>query len=107
MSKINKSATGIASRAEIGNLLDNFKRNIIGSLNEQLDTLKRQNKKKAVNVALSIFFPKCGKTHALRECPLYSIEICVIRAKNHNMKECPSIPGLKVVFQDEFGTCQA
>ena len=28
-------------------------------------------------------------------------------AENHNTKECPSIPSLKVVFQDEFGASQA
>jgi len=40
----NKSATGSLSRAEIGNMLDEFKTNILGSLSEQLDTLKIQNK---------------------------------------------------------------
>ena len=34
MSEINKSATRIVSRDEIGNLLDNFKTNILGSLSE-------------------------------------------------------------------------
>ena len=106
MSKINKSAIGTISRAKIGNFLDNFKMDILGSLSEQLDTLKIQNKQKAENVALSIFCPKCRKKHALREYPLYSIEICVICAKNHNTKEWPPIPSLKVVFQDESRTSQ-
>jgi len=43
----------------------------------------------------------------LRECCLDSIEICVICAENDNTKEFPSIPGLKVVFQDEARTNQA
>lgn len=29
------------------------------------------------------------------------IETCVICAENHDTKECPSIPGLKVVFSEE------
>ena len=66
----NKSATSSVSRVEIGNMLDEFKTHILGSLSEQLDTLKIHNKKKAEAEALAIFFPKCRKKHALRECPL-------------------------------------
>jgi len=39
-----KSATGSVSMAEIGNMLDEFKIDTLGSLSEQLDTLKIQNK---------------------------------------------------------------
>lgn len=46
ISRINKSATGTTSRADIGNLLDNFKTNILGSLSEQIDIHKIQNKTK-------------------------------------------------------------
>ena len=42
--RANKSITGTISRAYIGNILDEFKTDILGSLNEQLDTLKIQNK---------------------------------------------------------------
>ena len=42
--RANKSATGSVSRAEIGNMLDEFKTDILGSLSEQLDTLRIQNK---------------------------------------------------------------
>ena len=42
--RANKSATGSVSRAEIGNMLDEFKTDILGSLSEQLDTLKIHNK---------------------------------------------------------------
>lgn len=52
MSRINKFATGIVSRAEIGNFLNNFKTYILGSISEQMDTLKIQNKQKVENVAL-------------------------------------------------------
>jgi len=82
-------------------LLDHLKTYILGSLSEQLDTLKIQNKQKVENVALSIFYPKCRKKHALRECPLDSIETCVICAENDNTKEFSSIPNIKAVFQDE------
>jgi hypothetical protein len=78
--RANKSATGSVSRAEIGNMLDEFKTDILGSLSEQLDTLKIHNKQQAEAEALAIFCPKCRKKHALRECPLDAkvVETCVI-----------------------------
>jgi len=78
--RINKFAAGIVSRAELGSFIDSFKNYILGSLSEQIDTLKIQNKKKAKNVALSIFCPMCKKKHALREFPLHlkSVKTCVI-----------------------------
>ena len=42
--RVNKSATRSISRAKLGNMLDEFKTDILGSLSEQLDTLKIQNK---------------------------------------------------------------
>ena len=98
----NKSATRSVSRAEIGNMLDEFKTNILGRFSEQLDTLKIQNKQKIDVDALAIFCPKCRKKHALRECPLDAkiIETCMICSESHETKDCPSIPGLQAVFQE-------
>ena len=104
LSRINKSAAGTVSRAEIGNFLDEFKTHILGNPSEQIDTLKLQNKQRVESDAMSIFCPKCRKKHALRECPLdlKFIETCVICTKNHEIKNCPSIPGPKVVYQEEI-----
>jgi len=44
--RVNKSTTSLVSRAEIGNMLDEFKTDILGSLSEQTYTLKLQNKRK-------------------------------------------------------------
>jgi len=44
--RANKFATRSVSRIEIGNMLDEFKTDILGNLSEQLDTLKIQNKQK-------------------------------------------------------------
>ena len=103
LSRINKFAIGTISRVEIGNLLDTFKTDILGILSEQIYTLKIQNKKNSETVALSILCPKCQKKHALREFNLDSkvIETCVICVDNHDTKEYPSLPGLKVVFNEE------
>ena len=52
---------------------------------------------------MAIFCPKCRKKHALRECPLDEkvVETCMICSENHETKDCPSIPGLKAVFQED------
>jgi len=59
--RVNKSTTGSVSRAKIGNMLDEFNIDILGSISEQIDTLKLQNKKKTEADALAIFFSKCRK----------------------------------------------
>ena len=43
------------------------------------------------------------KKNALREFPLDEkiVETCMICSKSHETKGCPSIPGLKGVFQEE------
>ena len=84
-------------------MLDEFKIDILGSLSEQIDTLKLQNKKKSETDSLAIFCPKCRKKHALRECPLEAkvVETCVICSESHETKNFPSIPGLKAIFQEE------
>jgi len=80
-----------------------FQTDILGSLSEQIDTLKLQNKQRFENVALSIFCPRGRKKHALRECSLElkTIETCAICTNNHDTKECPYLPSLKAIFTDE------
>ena len=101
---MNKSVARTVSREEIGIFLDEVKTYILGSLSEQIDTLKLENKKRAESDALSIFSPKCRYKHALRKFPLdfKVIETCVLCTENHETKKCPSIPGLKVVYQEEI-----
>lgn len=55
LSRINKFVARTISREKLGNFLDNFKTDFLGSLSEQIDTLKIQKKQKAENAALSIF----------------------------------------------------
>ena len=90
-------------------MLDEFKTDILGSLSEQLDTLKIQNKQKAETDALAIFCPKCRKKHALREFPLDAkvVETSMICSENHEIKDCPSIPRLKAVFQEDPNSVEA
>lgn len=69
----------------------------------KLKPLKYKTSKKLKNDALSIFCPKCKKKCALRESPLdlKSVVNCVICVENNDTKECTSISGLKVFYQEE------
>jgi len=59
--RVNKSATRSVNRAEIGNMFDEFKTDILGSLSEQIDTLKLQNKQKTEADTLAIFVQNAAK----------------------------------------------
>lgn len=67
LSRINKFAARTISRVELGNLLDNFKTDILGSLSKKIDTPKIQNKQKIENVALSIFSLSVRKETSLEK----------------------------------------
>ena len=68
--RVNKSASGGVTRVELGNLLENFKTDILGTLSSQLDTIKVKKKQEEENLVLSIFCSKCKKRRPLKECPL-------------------------------------
>jgi len=58
------------TRAEIGNLLENFKTDILGTLTTQLDVMQAKQKKMEAKHNLAIFCPQCRKKHSHKECPL-------------------------------------
>jgi hypothetical protein len=91
--------SGGVTRIELGNLLDNFKTDLLGTIGSQLDTLKIKRKQEEENPVLSIFCPKCIKRHPLRECPLDNISVCAICTENHKTEDCPSLPGLQAIFK--------
>ena len=79
-SRFVKSLVGAGvTRAEMSNLFENFKTDILSTLSSQLDVLyvkKKQEKQEELEKALVMFCSKCRKKHALRDCPTDSIEIC-------------------------------
>lgn len=97
--RVNKSASGRVTRVELGNLLENFKTNILGTLSTQLDTIKVKGRREEENPVLSIFCSKCRKRHPLKECPLNTMSICGICMEYHAMEYYPSFLGLQVVFK--------
>jgi hypothetical protein len=61
----NISRSGV-TKEEIGNMLKDFKINVLSSLSSQLDTLQIKKKHEEIEQALAIFFPKCRKKHLKR-----------------------------------------
>lgn len=52
VSKNKKSASNVVTRVELGNLLENFKTNILNTISDQLDTLKIKRKKEEKKVSM-------------------------------------------------------
>ena len=82
-SRVQKSASGGATRAEIGNLVEEFKTEMLSSFASQIDTLQVKKKQDEAEAALAVFCPKCRDKHPLRECPLDKIPICTLCEKDH------------------------
>jgi len=53
------------TRAEIGSLLESFKKNLLSTLGTQVDVSKTKKKQKQEEQTISIFCPKCRKMHLL------------------------------------------
>jgi len=69
----NKNSTEGVTHAEIGNLLENFKTDILGTLTTQLDIMQAKQKQAEVEKNLAIFCPRCRKKHNHKECPLDAV----------------------------------
>ena len=84
---------------ELGNLLENFKTTILGTISSQLDTLNI--KRKLEDEALSIFYAKCRKKHPTNDCPLNNVKICGICVENQDTENCPSLSRLQAIYKEE------
>jgi hypothetical protein len=100
LTRNNNISSGGVMRVEVGNLLENFKTNILSTLTTQLDVLQAKQKKVEAEQVLAIFFHRCRKKHGPRECPLDIVRVCAICAKDHDTEDFPSLPGLKAVFKE-------
>jgi hypothetical protein len=78
----NISSRGV-TRDEFGNLLENFKTDILSTLTIQLDVLQDKQKQAEAEQTLAIFFHRCRKKHGPREFPLDVVRVCAICAKDH------------------------
>jgi len=94
-SRVTKSASASVTRAEIGNLLEEFKTDLLSTLGNQIDTLKAKKKQEDENHIMSIFCPKCRKKHALKDCPLENIQVCALCTEHHDMFNYPKVKVLQ------------
>jgi len=69
----NKISIEGVTREKIGNLLENFKTDILGMLTTQLDVMQAKQKQMEVEQNLAIFCPRCRKKHSHKECPLDAV----------------------------------
>jgi len=88
------------THAEIGNLLENFISDILGTLTTQLDIMQAKQKQAETEQNLAIFYPRCKKKHSPKECPLDAVQVFTICTKDHSRESCPSLPGLKAVYKE-------
>lgn len=99
ITKIAKPAIGGVTRMELGNLLEKLKKNILNTINIQLDTLKIKRKQEDANASLAIFSSCCRKRHPKKECLVNVIEVCGICTEDHPTEICPSLPGLRAIYK--------
>jgi len=91
---------------EIGNMLEDFKSEMLQNLAMQMDTLHIKRKQEEAERALAIFCPRCTRRHPWNECPLNSIEVCLVCEEDNSTDKCPSLPGLKAVYQGAEGAIE-
>lgn len=84
-------------------MLEDFKREMLHTFSLQMDTMKIKRKQEEEERALAIFCPRCTKRHPRNECPLNVIEFCYVCEGNYATYKCPSLSGLKVVYQGVEG----
>lgn len=92
------SSSNTSIKSEIGNMLEDFKSEMLQTLSLQMDTMKIKRKKEEEERALAIFCPRCTRRHPRIECPLNLIEICSVYEENHSIDKFPSLPGLRAMF---------
>jgi hypothetical protein len=63
INRITKPTPGGVTKIKLGNLLENFKTNILNTIISQLDTIKIKRKQQEENATLAIFCPWCRKRH--------------------------------------------
>ena len=90
-------STGSITRFELGNLLENFKIDILETISADIDSINI--KKKFEDETLAIFCSRCKKKHPIKSFPLNAISVCGVYIENHETDDCPSLPGLQAIYK--------
>eukprot|EP00253_Pinus_taeda_P020736 PITA_20736 len=97
-SKSIKSASASVTRVEIGNLLEEFKTDLLSTLGTQIDTLKAKKRQEEEDQLIAVFCRKRRKKHALKDCPLENIQVCAFCTENHDIFHCSKIKFCRIVI---------
>ena len=84
---------------ELGNLLENFKTNILGAMGSQLDALQAKKRKYEEQEMMSIFYPRCRTNNPQWEFSLNKIFVCNIFMEEHPIDNFPSLQGLQAIHK--------
>ena len=97
------SSSNSSIKGEIGNMLEDFKSEMLQTFALQMDTMNIKRKEEEVDRALTIFCPRCTRRHPRNECPLKYIEIFSVYEENHSEEKCHYLLRLKTVYQGAKG----
>ena len=92
IARVAKLATWGVSRAEIGNLFETFKTNLLGETRAYLETFKTKKiyeKQNEEDVALSICCAKCRGKNSLRSCSLDIVQVFSLFLDKHDTTVAP------------------
>ena len=101
---LKKNVANAITRVKLGNLLENFKNDILNTISDQLDTMKIKQKQEVEIAAMAVFCPKCRHKNLDRKCPLNVIEICGICTLEHLTKKFPSLLSLQAIYKGNAKT---
>jgi hypothetical protein len=90
------SSSSSSLKGELGNMLEDFKSEMLQTLAMQMDTLHIKRKQEEAERALAIFCPRCTRRHPRNECPLNSIEVCSVCEEDHSTISALPCPDLKL-----------
>eukprot|EP00253_Pinus_taeda_P033163 PITA_33163 len=79
------SCSNSSIKGEIGNMMQDFKSEMLQTLSLNMDTMHIKRKQEEAERALAIFCPRCTRRHPRNKCPLNSIEICSVCEENHSI----------------------
>ena len=95
---ISPSSSNTSIKGEIGNMMEDFKSEMLQMLALHMDTMHIRRKQEESEIALAILYPIRTKRHLRNEFPFNSIEIFSVCEENHSINKCPSLHGPKVVY---------
>ena len=103
---VSPSSSNTSIKDEIGNMMEDFKSEMLQTLALQMDTMHISKKQEEAKRSLAIFCPRCARRHPRNGCPFNSIEFFSVCKEKHSTDKFPSLPGLKVVYQGTKGVIE-